>query len=201
MPLNSPSESRAGHRSLGSSGPLSRSHRLGVTIERSRNKPFPDPEGVRRMHSASHVRNAGHSLLCGGLAALFVAATVGAKEPEANREGPSPTPRRRPWRRAGSSSARSWAPKDPRSHGGDGLGPVFNAQSCLDCHDQGGPGGGGACRAKHRDRHGDRRHDGGFRLRLFVPHGLRRGAVRILLRHRRRERVAARPRPIGPSRH
>lgn len=39
--------------------------------------------------------------------------------------------------------ARTWSPKDPRSHGGDGLGPVFNAQSCLDCHDQGGPGGAG----------------------------------------------------------
>src|SRR3954452_3670723 len=26
---------------------------------------------------------------------------------------------------------------------GDGLGPVFNARSCLECHNQGGPGGGG----------------------------------------------------------
>jgi CxxC motif-containing protein (DUF1111 family) len=40
--------------------------------------------------------------------------------------------------------ARIWAPKDPRSRGGDGLGPVFNAQSCLACHDQGGPGGAGS---------------------------------------------------------
>ena len=36
---------------------------------------------------------------------------------------------------------RRWTPGDPRSHGGDGLGPVFNARSCLDCHNQGGPGG------------------------------------------------------------
>jgi CxxC motif-containing protein (DUF1111 family) len=35
-----------------------------------------------------------------------------------------------------------WKPKDKLS-GGDGLGPVFNARSCLECHNQGGPGGGG----------------------------------------------------------
>ncbi len=39
--------------------------------------------------------------------------------------------------------ARTWRPDDPRCHGGDGLGPVYNATSCLDCHNQGGPGGGG----------------------------------------------------------
>ncbi|HEY3965193.1 MAG TPA: di-heme oxidoredictase family protein, partial [Planctomycetaceae bacterium] len=31
----------------------------------------------------------------------------------------------------------------PRSHGGDGLGPVFNDTSCVACHNQGGTGGGG----------------------------------------------------------
>ena len=35
---------------------------------------------------------------------------------------------------------RVWGPNDPRSHGGDGLGPVFNAQSCVACHSLGGPG-------------------------------------------------------------
>ncbi|WP_165074971.1 sigma-70 family RNA polymerase sigma factor [Paludisphaera rhizosphaerae] len=39
---------------------------------------------------------------------------------------------------------RIWAANDARSHGGDGLGPVFNARSCLDCHDQGGVGGSGS---------------------------------------------------------
>src|SRR5262249_1780110 len=29
------------------------------------------------------------------------------------------------------------------ANGGDGLGPVFNASSCVACHNQGGPGGGG----------------------------------------------------------
>jgi len=35
-----------------------------------------------------------------------------------------------------------WTTKDPLA-GGDGLGPVFNARSCVECHSQGGPGGGG----------------------------------------------------------
>jgi CxxC motif-containing protein (DUF1111 family) len=35
-----------------------------------------------------------------------------------------------------------WAPRDPLAHG-DGLGPVFNAKSCAECHFQGGVGGGG----------------------------------------------------------
>jgi CxxC motif-containing protein (DUF1111 family) len=37
--------------------------------------------------------------------------------------------------------ARAWIPRDIRSHGGDGLGPVYNERSCLGCHNQGGPGG------------------------------------------------------------
>src|SRR5262249_33853525 len=36
-----------------------------------------------------------------------------------------------------------WKPGDPLARGGDGLGPVFNASSCLACHHQGGPGGSG----------------------------------------------------------
>ena len=40
--------------------------------------------------------------------------------------------------------AREWLPGDARSHGGDGLGPVFNETSCVSCHNQGGAGGGGA---------------------------------------------------------
>lgn len=35
-----------------------------------------------------------------------------------------------------------WTVKDPLTRG-DGLGPVFNATSCLACHHQGGAGGGG----------------------------------------------------------
>lgn len=38
---------------------------------------------------------------------------------------------------------REWIANDPRSHGGDGLGPVFNESSCVACHNQGGAGGAG----------------------------------------------------------
>jgi hypothetical protein len=39
--------------------------------------------------------------------------------------------------------AREWRPNDSRARGGDGLGPVYNASSCLACHSQGAPGGAG----------------------------------------------------------
>src|SRR5437016_3180096 len=94
------------------------------------------------MHSAPHLRSAGSSLLCGGLAALFIAGLVDAKEPEASRDGPRPTSDE-PLSAGRELFTRVWTPNDPRSHGGDGLGPVFNAQSCRDCHAQGGPGGAG----------------------------------------------------------
>jgi CxxC motif-containing protein (DUF1111 family) len=38
---------------------------------------------------------------------------------------------------------REWLPNDARSHGGDGLGPVFNDSSCVACHNSGGSGGAG----------------------------------------------------------
>ena len=38
---------------------------------------------------------------------------------------------------------RLWVKNDPRGHGGDGLGPVFNGQSCVACHNLGGSGGAG----------------------------------------------------------
>jgi cytochrome c551/c552 len=36
-----------------------------------------------------------------------------------------------------------WTENDPLSGGGDGLGPVFNASSCVECHLQGAVGGAG----------------------------------------------------------
>ncbi len=39
--------------------------------------------------------------------------------------------------------AREWVPNDPLSHGGDGLGPVYNETSCMACHGLGAPGGAG----------------------------------------------------------
>ncbi|MFO0891188.1 MAG: di-heme oxidoredictase family protein [Isosphaeraceae bacterium] len=38
---------------------------------------------------------------------------------------------------------RQWTLEDPRSPAGDGLGPVFNERSCVNCHDLGGAGGAG----------------------------------------------------------
>jgi CxxC motif-containing protein (DUF1111 family) len=38
---------------------------------------------------------------------------------------------------------REWMPNDPRGHGGDGLGPVYNDSSCVACHNAGGSGGAG----------------------------------------------------------
>jgi CxxC motif-containing protein (DUF1111 family) len=39
---------------------------------------------------------------------------------------------------------KEWVPGDSRSHGGDGLGPLYNETSCLACHSLGGPGGAGS---------------------------------------------------------
>ena len=39
---------------------------------------------------------------------------------------------------------RVWTRDDPRAKGGDGLGPVFNGQSCVGCHNLGGSGGAGS---------------------------------------------------------
>src|SRR5262249_47718261 len=39
--------------------------------------------------------------------------------------------------------SREWMPNDPRSHGGDGLGPIYNDTSCVACHNSGGSGGAG----------------------------------------------------------
>lgn len=53
-----------------------------------------------------------------------------------------------PWARAATKQAgrelftHEWSANDPLAHG-DGLGPVFNARSCVACHFQGGVGGGG----------------------------------------------------------
>jgi RNA polymerase sigma factor (sigma-70 family) len=38
---------------------------------------------------------------------------------------------------------KEWASNDPMSHGGDGLGPVYNDSSCVACHGLGAPGGAG----------------------------------------------------------
>jgi CxxC motif-containing protein (DUF1111 family) len=39
---------------------------------------------------------------------------------------------------------KSWEPGKPSPTGGDGLGPLYNEESCVACHNLGGTGGGGA---------------------------------------------------------
>ncbi len=38
---------------------------------------------------------------------------------------------------------RTWSADDKKTPAGDGLGPMYNARSCVECHAQGGVGGGG----------------------------------------------------------
>jgi CxxC motif-containing protein (DUF1111 family) len=57
------------------------------------------------------------------------------------RSGPTPVSREAS-RLGGELFVHRWTERDP-SAGGDGLGPVFNASSCVECHNQGGVGGGG----------------------------------------------------------
>jgi RNA polymerase sigma factor (sigma-70 family) len=62
--------------------------------------------------------------------------------------GPALAPAGPPREKAASTGRelfeRSWVKDDPRGHGGDGLGPVFNGRSCVECHNLGGSGGAGA---------------------------------------------------------
>ena len=57
------------------------------------------------------------------------------------RPGPGSSAQRR--RRPGVSFSTTSGPRAIPLTKGDGLGPVFNARSCVECHNQGGPGGGG----------------------------------------------------------
>ena len=71
----------------------------------------------------------------GALVALAMAATAvpARAEDSAWREA----------RRGRELFLRDWRVDDSRCHGGDGLGPVYNATSCVACHGLGGPGGAG----------------------------------------------------------
>ena len=74
-----------------------------------------------------------------GIFALCVSAFSAAREGEAGDRAV----RDDSIRRGRSLFEHVWTPKDPRSRAGDGLGPVFNSQSCVSCHDLGGTGGAG----------------------------------------------------------
>jgi len=61
--------------------------------------------------------------------------------PAANEPGPDK--RKEALERGKELFTREWVAGDRRSHAGDGLGPVYNAQSCAACHRLGGIGGAG----------------------------------------------------------
>ena len=65
---------------------------------------------------------------------------------------------------------REWMPNDPRSHGGDGLGPVYNDSSCVACHNSGGSGGAGPV-SKNIDILNASRNLAELRLRTSNPSG------------------------------
>ena len=68
---------------------------------------------------------------------------------------------------------RQWRPNDPRCHGGDGLGPVYNATSCVACHGQGGAGGAGPVGDERRDHQRGWRHHRGLPRQARAEDSLR----------------------------
>jgi CxxC motif-containing protein (DUF1111 family) len=58
-------------------------------------------------------------------------------------ESPQPPAEKNSVRQGRDLFTHRWAPNDPQSAMGDGLGPVYNERSCVACHYQGGVGGGG----------------------------------------------------------
>lgn len=84
-----------------------------------------------------------------GVVAVLMGVGIGsviAQEP-APAANPAPAPVPAPAADQGRELFhREWTPNDPRigPGGGDGLGPVFNARSCVACHRLGGAGGAGA---------------------------------------------------------
>ncbi len=80
--------------------------------------------------------------LAGVWFAALVALAASADEPKANPPPNAREPRQLVLGRE--LFVRQWVPADRRSHGGDGLGPVYNERSCAGCHHQAGPGGGGS---------------------------------------------------------
>ncbi len=95
------------------------------------------------MSTSNSIRRTRHlgkaAIILGGL--MLAAAAVGQA---AERETKQPAAKKAEAVSGREIFMREWLPSDPRSHGGDGLGPVYNDSSCVACHNQGGPGGGGS---------------------------------------------------------
>ena len=68
---------------------------------------------------------------------------LGVGQVVAGGEATAPTPARSSIAEGEELFFREWMSGDARSHGGDGLGPVFNDSSCIACHNAGAAGGAG----------------------------------------------------------
>ena len=82
----------------------------------------------------------------GGLAVVALAgvwADTGPAAAETAEPPSAPGPEDAQAARGRDLFLRHWLTNDPRGRGGDGLGPLYNATSCVDCHRQGGHGGAG----------------------------------------------------------
>jgi CxxC motif-containing protein (DUF1111 family) len=82
---------------------------------------------------------------------------------------------------------REWIAGDRRSHAGDGLGPVYNAQSCAACHGLGGIGGAGNYEANVS------------LVTVFVSEKLSGGFEGVLLSHPLPPADAPKKIVVGPS--
>ncbi len=142
-------------------------------IERAGRRDGPGPSRFDATRVRAWLIGPAAAVLCGGFAALALMESAGgpvlavARKPEepAKVELPGRVPESTAPPKVSESVAaepvglilptepdgplgyrlfvRDWLPDDPRCHGGDGLGPVYNESSCLACHGQGGPGGSG----------------------------------------------------------
>jgi len=73
----------------------------------------------------------------------FVLLLVGTKTIATGRSRRAPGTPSRQYLEARKLFEKVWVPEVASSEGGDGLGPLFNEQSCVGCHHQGGIGGAG----------------------------------------------------------
>jgi CxxC motif-containing protein (DUF1111 family) len=83
------------------------------------------------------------TIVLGLLGAMFCGAGIGTTGVRA-AEGTASKSSDRQLAQGRELFEREWIAGDSRSHGGDGLGPVYNDTSCVACHNLGGAGGGGA---------------------------------------------------------
>jgi CxxC motif-containing protein (DUF1111 family) len=80
---------------------------------------------------------------CKNLGVLLILCLLFAPSGETAKPNPGPGEQKSSLAAGKELFTREWLQGDTRSHAGDGLGPLFNARSCVACHHQGGIGGSG----------------------------------------------------------